>query len=88
MRACSCGLPAAIPNTSRYSPVDRGLSCDGGCQTAREGTPAANRSRRISTAAGGGNGGGGSCPRCGTRLEHGRVGGRSTVWCPHCQPAP
>ncbi|HVV10350.1 Fpg/Nei family DNA glycosylase [Amycolatopsis sp.] len=28
----------------------------------------------------------GSCPRCGTTLSHGRVGGRSTVWCPHCQP--
>ena len=27
----------------------------------------------------------GSCPRCGTRLAHGRVGGRSTVWCPRCQ---
>jgi formamidopyrimidine-DNA glycosylase len=26
------------------------------------------------------------CPRCGTRLEVGRVGGRATVWCPHCQP--
>lgn len=29
----------------------------------------------------------GTCPRCGTRLEHGRVDGRSTVWCPHCQPS-
>lgn len=28
----------------------------------------------------------GSCPRCGTTLAHGRIGGRSTVWCPHCQP--
>ena len=28
----------------------------------------------------------GSCPRCGTTLRHGRAGGRSTVWCPHCQP--
>lgn len=28
----------------------------------------------------------GSCPRCGTTLEHGRVGGRGTVWCPRCQP--
>ena len=27
-----------------------------------------------------------SCPRCGTRLRHARVGGRTTVWCPHCQP--
>ncbi|NYI92829.1 formamidopyrimidine-DNA glycosylase [Amycolatopsis endophytica] len=27
----------------------------------------------------------GSCPRCGTTLEHGRVGGRGTVWCPRCQ---
>jgi formamidopyrimidine-DNA glycosylase len=26
------------------------------------------------------------CPRCGTRLRHGRVNGRGTVWCPHCQP--
>jgi formamidopyrimidine-DNA glycosylase len=28
----------------------------------------------------------GSCPRCGTTLSHGRVGGRHTVWCPRCQP--
>jgi formamidopyrimidine-DNA glycosylase len=27
-----------------------------------------------------------SCPRCGTRLEVGRVGGRTSLWCPHCQP--
>ncbi|WP_425005364.1 Fpg/Nei family DNA glycosylase [Mycolicibacterium sp. S3B2] len=27
-----------------------------------------------------------SCPRCGTRLSRSRVGGRSTVWCPRCQP--
>jgi formamidopyrimidine-DNA glycosylase len=27
----------------------------------------------------------GTCPRCGTRLRHGRVAGRGTVWCPHCQ---
>ncbi|NIH81184.1 Fpg/Nei family DNA glycosylase [Amycolatopsis viridis] len=28
----------------------------------------------------------GSCPRCGATLEHGRAGGRGTVWCPRCQP--
>jgi formamidopyrimidine-DNA glycosylase len=28
-----------------------------------------------------------ACPRCGTGLHHGRVGGRSTFWCPECQPA-
>jgi formamidopyrimidine-DNA glycosylase len=27
-----------------------------------------------------------SCPRCGTRLSHGRVSGRMSLWCPHCQP--
>ncbi|HEX5497526.1 MAG TPA: DNA-formamidopyrimidine glycosylase family protein [Mycobacteriales bacterium] len=27
------------------------------------------------------------CPRCGTALRHRRVGGRTTVWCPHCQPS-
>jgi formamidopyrimidine-DNA glycosylase len=27
-----------------------------------------------------------SCPRCGTRLETGRVGGRASLWCPNCQP--
>jgi formamidopyrimidine-DNA glycosylase len=27
-----------------------------------------------------------SCPRCGTRLAHGRVGGRTSLWCPRCQP--
>jgi formamidopyrimidine-DNA glycosylase len=26
------------------------------------------------------------CPRCGTHLCHGRIGGRTTLWCPHCQP--
>lgn len=26
------------------------------------------------------------CPRCGTRLHHGRIGGRTSFWCPHCQP--
>ncbi|WP_163513222.1 Fpg/Nei family DNA glycosylase [Fodinicola acaciae] len=29
----------------------------------------------------------GSCPRCGTTLAHDRIGGRSTTWCPHCQPS-
>ena len=27
-----------------------------------------------------------SCPRCGTRLARGRFGGRTTLWCPRCQP--
>lgn len=27
-----------------------------------------------------------SCPRCGARLETGRAGGRTTKWCPRCQP--
>jgi formamidopyrimidine-DNA glycosylase len=26
------------------------------------------------------------CPRCGTRLRHGRAAGRGTFWCPQCQP--
>jgi formamidopyrimidine-DNA glycosylase len=26
------------------------------------------------------------CPRCGTALARGRVGGRTSLWCPHCQP--
>ena len=26
------------------------------------------------------------CPRCGARLDHGRVGGRTTLWCPRDQP--
>jgi formamidopyrimidine-DNA glycosylase len=26
-----------------------------------------------------------SCPRCGTRLSRGRIGGRASVWCPNCQ---
>jgi formamidopyrimidine-DNA glycosylase len=26
------------------------------------------------------------CPRCGTPLSQGRVGGRGTVWCSQCQP--
>lgn len=28
------------------------------------------------------------CPRCGTRLRSGRIAGRTTVWCPYCQPSP
>lgn len=28
-----------------------------------------------------------SCPRCGTRLARGRIGGRTSVWCPRCQKA-
>ena len=27
----------------------------------------------------------GSCPRCGHSLSRGRVGGRTTYWCPECQ---
>jgi formamidopyrimidine-DNA glycosylase len=30
---------------------------------------------------------GGACPRCRTPLERGTVGGRTTYWCPSCQPA-
>ena len=30
---------------------------------------------------------GATCPRCGTPLSRGRIGGRTTVWCPRCQPA-
>lgn len=26
------------------------------------------------------------CPTCGTALRSGQVGGRTTVWCPRCQP--
>jgi formamidopyrimidine-DNA glycosylase len=28
-----------------------------------------------------------SCPRCGTRLMRGRIGGRTSLWCPRCQSA-
>ncbi|MDJ1131921.1 Fpg/Nei family DNA glycosylase [Streptomyces iconiensis] len=28
------------------------------------------------------------CPRCGTHLRSTRIAGRTTLWCPHCQPAP
>lgn len=27
-----------------------------------------------------------TCPRCGTRLARDRIAGRTSVWCPHCQP--
>lgn len=27
-----------------------------------------------------------SCPRCGARLFRSRVGGRTSLWCPQCQP--
>jgi formamidopyrimidine-DNA glycosylase len=29
---------------------------------------------------------GGACPRCGTPLERATIGGRTTFWCPACQP--
>ncbi|WP_094286699.1 Fpg/Nei family DNA glycosylase [Mycobacterium lehmannii] len=29
-----------------------------------------------------------TCPRCGTRLARGRIAGRTSVWCPRCQPTP
>jgi formamidopyrimidine-DNA glycosylase len=32
--------------------------------------------------------GGESCPVCGTPLRQEQLGGRATVWCPNCQPAP
>lgn len=28
----------------------------------------------------------GHCPRCGAGLRRGKVAGRTTVWCPRCQP--
>jgi formamidopyrimidine-DNA glycosylase len=28
----------------------------------------------------------GACPRCGARMARGVVGGRTTYWCPACQP--
>ena len=30
---------------------------------------------------------GGECPRCQTALDRATVGGRTTCWCPQCQPA-
>ena len=30
---------------------------------------------------------GGSCPRCKSTLERATIGGRTTFWCPTCQPA-
>jgi formamidopyrimidine-DNA glycosylase len=29
---------------------------------------------------------GAPCPRCGTPFRRSRIGGRTTVWCPRCQP--
>jgi formamidopyrimidine-DNA glycosylase len=31
---------------------------------------------------------GGACPRCRTPLARDTVGGRTTYWCPRCQPSP
>ena len=31
---------------------------------------------------------GGRCPRCRAKLERATIGGRTTCWCPKCQPAP
>jgi len=28
------------------------------------------------------------CPRCGSRLRREDIGGRTSIWCPRCQPAP
>ena len=28
-----------------------------------------------------------TCPRCGSDLQHKEIGGRTTCWCPRCQPA-
>jgi formamidopyrimidine-DNA glycosylase len=28
------------------------------------------------------------CPRCRTGLQRSRIGGRTSIWCPHCQPIP
>jgi len=30
----------------------------------------------------------GACPRCGTPLHRATIGGRTTFWCPQCQPQP
>lgn len=30
---------------------------------------------------------GGDCPRCGTKLRHATLRGRTACWCPQCQPA-
>jgi formamidopyrimidine-DNA glycosylase len=30
---------------------------------------------------------GGRCPRCGAELERATIGGRTTFWCPACQPS-
>ena len=29
-----------------------------------------------------------ACPRCGTQLRRTKSGGRTTLWCPACQPSP
>jgi formamidopyrimidine-DNA glycosylase len=29
---------------------------------------------------------GAACPRCGTTVERATIGGRTTFWCPYCQP--
>jgi formamidopyrimidine-DNA glycosylase len=31
---------------------------------------------------------GAACPRCGTEMARDTIGGRTTFWCPHCQPDP
>jgi formamidopyrimidine-DNA glycosylase len=28
------------------------------------------------------------CPRCAAMLRRSRIGGRTSIWCPHCQPVP
>jgi formamidopyrimidine-DNA glycosylase len=28
----------------------------------------------------------GTCPRCGSELDRATIGGRTTYWCPRCQP--
>ncbi|MFD7917822.1 Fpg/Nei family DNA glycosylase [Streptomyces sp. NPDC059740] len=56
-------------------------------RTLREAVRAGRVPPRPSWLTGHRDGEGETCPRCGTELSRGRVAGRGTVWCPHCQPA-
>jgi formamidopyrimidine-DNA glycosylase len=77
---------------ARLSPRRRRASCRSRSSTAC-GASCARRPRRdpqrrrphraLHARAGEGR----PCPRCKTALARDTIGGRTTYWCPHCQPA-
>ena len=74
--------PAARRRTSSTPPSSTGCAAPPAppCAT-RSGSAARTPATSSPTACAGGR-----CPRCGTALERATIGGRTTFWCPACQP--